>query len=569
MSSLIEKKEPFKLFLCYNLTIDQPVEIKNNPISKLIKFDEIEELSNRPNFLKYIYFHKKMIHDILYDKEEIIYIKDINDNDLCSYIYLDFLIDANPNVVNYKYPFELIHKINNIQTKEDKKNNIKVILLAKIILNLIQNFEQIDDSDYNTTKNKENLNNIKKYNIDIINNKKNLFNEFEPYKNKNDITKMKLEEFYCFIINNLIIKDKINETDETNKIIKILEFESFNITRNILDKLKNFLNEEKEYIKKYKINKFEDIFDKKKIIFYYVLLNYIIKNNIYIYEIPFLDKTRKNILKYLKKDIEKLNEFIKKDKDNKHKIIFILQFFTNNFKYYSNLCIKKLKEKMDRTLNLNSSNIVVSSSNNQNSQSINNNYDIENSSTNSFFGDSYKVEKLKSGKSLNIIDEPQKDEYTILKEKYSNEKIFNILDNSFFTFHTNRKGSSPLIIYDEIIFQNNERITIDEVKRLTSNNEIIMNNYRKFLSILEEIKNKIEKEFNFKFKITVTLNFKTISVNNSLFNIKCIYNLKIQNESGTHEYKDEHIFKNRLSSGFLFLKNEINNDIYSDLNYEE
>ena len=252
MSSVIEKKEPFKLFLCYNLTIDQPVEIKNNPISKLIKFDEIKELSSYPNFLKYVYFHKNMIHKILYNEEEIIYIKDINDNDLCSYIYLDFLIDDNINVVNYKYPFELIHKINNMQTKEDKKNNIKVILLAKIILNLIQNFEQIDDSDYNTTKNKENLNNIKNYNIDIINNNKNLLNEFESYDNEKDITKISLEKFYCLIIYNLIIKDKINESNETNKIIKILEFESFNITRNILDKLKNFLNEEEKYIKNIK-----------------------------------------------------------------------------------------------------------------------------------------------------------------------------------------------------------------------------------------------------------------------------------------------------------------------------
>jgi len=120
---------------------------------------------------------------------------------------------------------------------------------------------------------------------------------------------------------------------------------------------------------------------------------------------------------------------------------------------------------------LNSSNIVVSSSNNQNSQSINNNYDIENSSTNSFFGDSYKVEKLKSGKSLNIIDEPQKDEYTILKEKYSNEKIFNILDNSFFTFHTNRKGQKPSIIYEEISdAKKTKKYTFEEITKLKSEN---------------------------------------------------------------------------------------------------
>ena len=566
MSLEIEKIKSFKLKLCNKLTIALPVELKNNPISKIIKLDEIKELSDYSNFLKFVYFHKNTIHNILYEEEEIIYIKDINDNDLCSYIYLNFLIDDNTNVVNYQYPFELIRKINNMQTKEDKKNNIKVILLAKIILNLTKNFEEIDESAQNTTKNEKELNDIKNYNIGLINNNKDLLKEYEPFEN--DITQMTLEEFYCLIIKNLIIKDKINESNETNKIIKVFEFKSFNITKKILDELKILLNEEEEYIKKYKINKFDDIFNKEKIIFYYVLLYYIIKNNIYIYEIPFLDKTRKNILKYLKKDIEKLNESLKKDKDNKHKIEFILEFFTNGLKCYSDLCIKKQREIMNRSLNSNSSSIMGSSLNNQNNQFINNNnYDDENSSSKSFFGDSYKNEKQHSGRSIDPIDEPQKDEYTILKEKYSNEDIFNILDNSSFTFHTNRKGSSPLIIYDEIIF-GNRTITIDEVKRLTSNDGIIMNNYKKLLSILEEIKNRIESEFNFKFKITVTLNFKTNFVYNSLFNIKCNYTLKIPYENNK-EYADDHIFSNGLSAGFPYLINEIKSDIYSDLNYEE
>ena len=78
--SKIDKEKNFKLFLCYNSTIAQPVEIENNPIFKLINnFDEIKQLSDLSNFLKFLYFHKKKIHKILYDEEEIIYINDIND----------------------------------------------------------------------------------------------------------------------------------------------------------------------------------------------------------------------------------------------------------------------------------------------------------------------------------------------------------------------------------------------------------------------------------------------------------------------------------------------------------
>ena len=268
MMSEIEKIKTFKLIFCYDSTIAQPVEIKNNPICKLINnFGEIKQLSCASHFLKFLYFHRKMIHKILYDEEELIYINDINDNDLCSYIYLNLLIDDNIDIVNYKYPFELIKKINNIQSKEDKKNNIKVILLAKIILNLIQNFEQADDDSQDIAKNQKELTNFKIYNYEIISNNINLLKDFEL--TENDIKTISLEKLIYQIIKILIIKDKLNESDETYQIIKALELETFNITRNILDEIKILLDEEKDYIKKYKINKFEDIV--KKIILFFII----------------------------------------------------------------------------------------------------------------------------------------------------------------------------------------------------------------------------------------------------------------------------------------------------------
>ena len=568
MISKIDKVKNFKLYLCYNSTIDKPLEIENNPISKLIKkFDEIKQLEDVPKYLKFLYFNRKIIHQILYDEEEIIYIDDINDNDLCSYIYLSFLIDDNTNVVNYKYPFKLISKIYNIHSKEDIKNNIKVILLEKIILNLIQNFEQNEDDIQDLIKYKKELTKFKSDNNNkIISSNKDLLKDFDL--TENDIKTISLEKLICQIIKFLIIKDILNETDETYKIIKALELKTFNITRNILDDIKILFDEEKDYINKYKIKKFEDIFKKENIIFYYMLFNYILKNNIYIYEIPFLLKTRNNIIKYIKKNIEKLNENVKSDKSNKDKVEFILEFFTNNYKYYSDLCIKKLNERN----NLSQNSSIGSSINLRNNQFLTNNYVNGNNSSynNSFFSSpSYINEKERSGRSLDNFEEPQKDEYSIIKEKYSNEAIFNILDYSFFKFHTNKKESNPRIIYDEITFQKNKKITIDEIKELTSNNEVIMHNYKKLLLVLSKIEDAIKNEFIYNYKITVTLNFKTISVNNSVFNIRCTYNLIIPNENKPFEFADDNIIEKGLSNGLEYLISEINNEIYSYLSYEE
>ena len=563
-----EKIKDFKLFLCYDSTIFIPVEIENNPISKLINnFNEVKQLSGVSHFLKFLYFHRKIIHKILYDEDEIIYIDDINDNDLCSYIYLNFLIDDNTNVVNYKYSFEFIKKICNIQSKEDKKNNIKVILLAKIILNLIQNFDQA--SDQNDIKNEKELTNFKDYNNKIISNNKNLFKDFEL--TENDIKRLSLEKFICQIIKTLITKDKLNESNETDNIIKIFELKTFNITRNILNEIKIILDEEKDYIKKYKINKFEDIFNNNNIIFYYILFYYILKNNIYIYEIPFLLKTRNNIIKYIKKNIGKLKSNIKVNKNNKDKIEFILEFFTNNYKYYSDLCIKKCNERINENSFLKNSSIA--SSDLRNNQILNKNYNENSSSYNNnyYFGsDSYNLAKKQYGEIENLErPEPQKDENSIIKDGNSHEKIFKILNNSCFKFYTNKTGTKPLIIYDEITFQQNDKITIDEVKKIRTKDEVLMNNYTKFLSILKEIENRIEKEFSFKYKITVTLNFKTKSIDNSKFNIRCDYNLNIPHEKNSFEYADENIIENGLSSGFFYLINEIKDEIYSDLTYEE
>ena len=95
------------------------------------------------------------------------------------------------------------------------------------------------------------------------------------------------------------------------------------------------LTKEKEYIKKYEIGNFDDIFEEGKINFYYNLIKYFIKKYLYIYQIQFLSEAKTVILGLIKSDLDKLFSSIEKS-ENKDKIKYILQHFIGNssYKYY-------------------------------------------------------------------------------------------------------------------------------------------------------------------------------------------------------------------------------------------
>ena len=159
----IEKDKDFKSYLCYYSSLYQPIEINKqikedhykeqnkDPIFKLLESEKIQNFYHQPNFLKFFYFNKETIHSILYEKDEVIYIDSIKNDNLffISHLYLSLLIEDNTNVINYSYPFELIKNINEIQTKTEKKDNIKKLIISKMIMTLIMNYEQNDSNDIN------------------------------------------------------------------------------------------------------------------------------------------------------------------------------------------------------------------------------------------------------------------------------------------------------------------------------------------------------------------------------------------------------------------------------------
>ena len=198
-------------------------------------------------------------------------------------------------------------------------------MFSKIIVDLIDNYRETDE--YNENEERVELEEIKKENIQIIKNNIEVFKEIDLNLNKIDILEKKIDEIYFDIINALISSKKIEDFEYSSNLLEQLDLQNINLTKTIFDGLMNGQN----YIKDYEINNAEDLNDERKINFYYLFLKFIFKNSIYIYNFPFLLKTKKLFIELLKQDK------IKQLKENQ-KIEFIVSKILdskyNSLKYY-------------------------------------------------------------------------------------------------------------------------------------------------------------------------------------------------------------------------------------------
>ena len=151
---------------------------------------------------------------------------------------------------------------------------------------------------------------------------------------------MKIDEIYSEIIISLI---KSNNFKYCYKIFPQLDLEKIDITQTIKDEIYKLLDINNNYIKQYDILKAKDIFNKNtKIDFYYILFKYILKNPIYIYQIPFLLNLRKKIIKIIKSNlIENLYNFNSKVNMNR-KIKYVIKTIVDS-KYYYNIFSDSIK----------------------------------------------------------------------------------------------------------------------------------------------------------------------------------------------------------------------------------
>ena len=281
-------------------------EEKNKFEEWIIKYNEINQFceTKKYNPLKLYYFNKSYIHRILYEKEEsIILNSNKNGENLSYYFYLSLLIKDNPNIINYSYSFQFIKEINdNIQ---NNNNRYKKFIISKIILELIENYKNVDGcSEYQNNK----IEKIESENNKIIEDNINNFNkEFNLEWKEEQIKSKKIDEIYLKIIKSLIENNKFDKYEYIYNIIKELDLELIDITKTIFDGIHDIIKrKENDYL----IDNKDDLFNNKKINFYYILLKYILKNSIFIYQINFLMKTRKYIIKLIKSNKSNINEIL-------------------------------------------------------------------------------------------------------------------------------------------------------------------------------------------------------------------------------------------------------------------
>jgi hypothetical protein len=345
----IEKKYPkpnndfgLKILLSYYATLDKPQDRKDPIFSLIYILSEILSIINSDNldnnnFSKFLYFNKNNIHNILFDNEEKI-IVNFQNYSLSFLYYLSLLIRDNPDIVFYSYSIDYLRELNNM-----RRNNNKIyenIIISKLILELIENYKNRDDFQYDN-RNRQELEKITNDNEVIIQNNIGTLRELDLNLNLEDIKLKAIDEIYTDIIINLIKLNKFQIYEFTYNILTQLDIESIDITKTIFEKLSKQLNSKENYINM--IKNIEDLFDTNKINFYYFILRYILKDSNYIYQNKFLKESRKSIMKILKKESNKiannnLNEIIME------RLIYIINTLCDS-EYYS---IKYLNQDLKR-----------------------------------------------------------------------------------------------------------------------------------------------------------------------------------------------------------------------------
>lgn len=333
---------PLRLHLCYIIDLIEYFDFKFPEYGLLSDYSDLKILlkNKELQIIKFLYFNRFIIHKILYQCDIIFTINNEYVNSLADYFYIDLLVNENHFIIDYSFSFELIRKLNSFINNDNYK--IKDIILSKISFDLIDNYKSSSSSLSSSVE--HNFNEEEEMNK-ILSNNKILINK---YSEINDDKNKKIDQLFIDIFNKLIINNKFEDYEYIYNIIEQLDLESINITKTMFQELKKILNDV-ETINNYIILDINDLFNIKKINFYYIFFKYILKNTFYIYQFSFLFKTKINILKTIKNNIYQLylNKSNQDDIIN-DRIDYIISFFADSNYYYQKyvnaINIKKLNE---------------------------------------------------------------------------------------------------------------------------------------------------------------------------------------------------------------------------------
>ena len=542
--------------------------IYKDPVFKLINtFDEIQNLLKNPQFIKFFYFNVDKIHSILYELDEIINIDNNQSyHHLYFYFYLILLVKYKSGMIDYKFSFDLIEKVNIYE--QDNEDYFYNIIKAKMFLELVKNFMTFNDS-----KSESEIEEIIKNSEDRLKNKINLFLKNTKLAiNENNKFNNNIDEMYIDILEILIENEKLSDYNYASFTLLKLDFENIDLTEIMINKLSSILNKEENY-KKYEILDMNSLYD-EIINFHYILLKYIIKNSIIIYQISFLYNARKNIIKIMKyKNTEILSLCKEKKEEIKERINYIIEKYLD-VQYYIKKYLKikdidsstnenknENKKTSQTSKNLNISPDEQKSKNilyEQNNVNINN---TPNENQNDFFSSLNNQNHVEDNSKLNSFILDKDDYYLMVFQSYSFIIPLNVKNYDIEIINENNPNDDYYKYYYKKI-----KSSLEDREK-TYNNEKINNFKKKELyirfidSIIEEIKKKkFGEKINFKIKLKFNLNNNKENLNNenqNFENINCdydIYNNDINIFKENEKYQDINIFQKKNDNNDLNIK---------------
>jgi len=548
--------------LCHKFALKNPIENKNDPIYKLITSNnEIQTIYkiNKNKNKKLLYFNRDIIHNLLYESEEVFTVDDdlndiFQDSNIAELFYFELLILDKCETINYNFSIEFIRKINKIAINNNFKP-IKKLLISKIILSLIYNFKGLDN--YDEEKDSHEIEEMVNININIIKDNIEVFKDFRMNFSLDDIKKNKIDFIYSEIIVSLIKLNNFNKYDFYNEILTQLNIESIDITQTIFKGLSEELNSEKNiYLNEYIINTVDDIKNEKLINFLYIIIEKILKNPFYIYQNEFLEKNRKNFMKLLKDHLEEIKN-IAYNSNQKVKIECLIRKFSNGY-YYTKYLNQREFQKDD--------NIYLYKDCEENNESIEKekiNYDKENDKEKETLidiGNNNKIEEDLANQIINkffikiYIDKNDEEGSKIIKEEF---------------FY----GEKKIKIEKESL---HKEANYDELTQQEKKYENVYKNYKRVLKILEEIEEYIINS-NIPFNPLIELEFtneNNIASESNKGEHRQFNNLtlisKFTNQINNNEvleFLDRDILVHGLdgkTQGFLYLIGELTNEDYEN-----
>ena len=477
------KKFSKKLSICYQTTLNGGMfdNLNNDSIKEPINqlLNNIEEIkfilsSGKKNLFKFFYFNWETIDNILYEYDDVLDLEDNNNNflfQLSELFYIDLII-MNKEVREFDYSEKFIKEINEIQQHTQERYNLKKLVWAKIIIDLINkiNEENPDENILEEIKDNNKIifsKNLSKFN----NNTQNIENLL-----KEDT---KIDEIYSFFLKFLIKNNNFADYEYVSSIFEQLEFKNIDLTITMFNELKNiFLSED---INKYKISEFVELInDNTKINFYYLLYEYILKKPFYLYQIDFFIDLRKIIISSLKTN-PKLIILSLNNKNNKDKIrlIAIINFYTDSDFFY-----EKYLEEFEMLEIYNHYNLLIDFSeginySNEKTEDFNNK--LSKLQENEIYNYKWKNIFLKYKKKLNELIE-------YLKQYLVNKNII-------IAFYPKIINDTKKMLWHLSLFEKQSKGTVEQLKSfcLKIDLEKELNKAQGFLYLIKYIKKIIEQ----------------------------------------------------------------------------